>query len=62
MTTHDEKRSRPIPIRFSDSERQLLGDAAAAEHDYLSSYIRRIVLTETERRMRKTRTPEMANV
>lgn len=51
MATRDEKRSRPIPIRFSDSERKLLGEAAEAEHDYLSSYVRRIVLTETERRL-----------
>jgi hypothetical protein len=50
MTAEQRKRTRPIPIRFSNGERRLLGEAAEAEHDYLSSYIRRIVLTEIERR------------
>ena len=46
-----ENRSVPLPVRFSETECEMLKRAADLEHEYVSSYIRRVSMIETERRL-----------
>ena len=43
------KREVPIPIRFSKEECQALKEAAKANHDYVSAYVRRAAMQAAER-------------
>jgi uncharacterized protein (DUF1778 family) len=47
------KRSRPTPMRLSEREHRMLAEAAALEHDYLSSFVRRAALKAAERTLRQ---------
>jgi hypothetical protein len=44
-----ERRTEAIPIRFSPKERQTVERIAEQEHDYASSFCRRIILNQIER-------------
>ena len=39
-------RSEQIPIRFSKKERETVERVAAMEHDYASSFLRRMILKQ----------------
>lgn len=41
-----ETRSEQIPIRFSKKERETVERVAAMEHDYASSFLRRMILKQ----------------
>ena len=43
-----ELRTEQIPIRFSRKERAAVEQQAAIEHDYPSSYLRRVILSKIE--------------
>lgn len=43
-----ETRSEQIPIRFSKTERETVERVAALEHDYASSFLRRMILKQIE--------------
>lgn len=44
--TVKEIRSEQIPIRFSKTERESVERVAAMEHDYASSFLRRMILKQ----------------
>ena len=43
-----ETRTEQIPIRFSPRERARVEQVAAQEHDYASSFLRRLILKEID--------------
>ncbi|WP_424750913.1 plasmid mobilization protein [Mycobacterium sp.] len=49
----EKRRSAPIPVRFTDSERELVEDAAAADGMSLSTWIRARAVAAAKRANRK---------
>jgi hypothetical protein len=45
---YQENRTEQIPIRFSPSERKSVVKIAAMEHEYPSSFLRRLILKHLE--------------
>ena len=43
-----ETRTEKIPIRFSPTERAAVEQVAALEHDYPSSYLRRLIMRQID--------------
>jgi len=39
------RRTTSIPIRFSQEEKQLVAESAARQRDYLSTYLRKAILS-----------------
>ena len=50
----DNPRSSPVPVRFSQEERELVQAAADAAHQSLSAWIRERSVTAAKRATRKT--------
>jgi uncharacterized protein (DUF1778 family) len=51
MARKGEVRDVPLPVRFSRGEHETVKEAAAREHEYVSSFIRRTVMAAAERRL-----------
>jgi hypothetical protein len=54
-----QTRTEQIPIRFSQQERARVEQVAAREHDYASTFLRRLILKQIDRDEQQQRAQEM---